>query len=94
MLSVCTSAIDTQLARTLSRASSRASERVRPTVEARAVAVTSRPDSPTRPESPMRLTMAPPLRAAMPRATACVMRSVPVTVTSICACQSADVESR
>ena len=76
------------------RASSLASDFVSPTVVARVVAVTSRPDSPTRPESPMRLTIAPARRAAILRATACVIRSVPETVTSTCGTQSAGVDSR
>jgi hypothetical protein len=38
--------------------------------------------------------MAPARRAAIPRATAWVMRSVPVTVTSTCGAQSAGPDSR
>ena len=94
MLSVRTSASDTALARIPLRASSFASDRVRPTVVDRAVAVTSSPDSPTRPESPIRFTMAPDFRSAMQVATACVTCSVPVTVTSICGAQSVGVDSR
>jgi hypothetical protein len=86
--------MDTALARIWCRASSLASDLVRPTVADRAVAVTSSPDSPTRPESPSRLTMDPPSRSAIRRATACVARSMPVTVTSTCACQSAGADSR
>ena len=86
--------MDTALARIWYRASSLASDLVRPTVDDLAVAVTRMPDSPTRPESPSRLTMDPPSRLAIRRATAWVTRSMPVTVTSTWACQSAGAESR
>ena len=87
-LSVRTSASDTQFARIPRRARpSPASDFVRPTVEARVVAVTSRPDSPD-PSGVAHQAhdRAGAAAAAIRVATAWVTRSVPVTVTSTCAC--------
>ncbi len=92
--SVRTRAIDTALARMPLRASSLASDLVSPMVLARVVAVASRRLSPTRPESPIRLTMAPPPLAAIWAPTTWQIRRVPATVTSIWGAQSASVVSK
>ena len=73
---------ETQLARIPLRANSLAIALVKPYALARHVEVTTARLSPTRPESPAMVTMAPPPASTMSGTTALVTWSMPSTVTS------------